>query len=699
MHDPDFETRFAAPIRDALSRGAGAEALTAALAATTAHPNDAQALRLLAAAQRAAGDPAQALRSIDRAIALAPDDADAHFERAGLLLGERQLDAAQAALARSIGLDPNLFGAYLLQAQLALGRGDLDEADRLRRLAARIAPEHPQLAAIEGMLALRRGDPARAQVVLASALQRTPDDAQLGYALGFAYMEQGHLAFAEQVFRNVVARHPDAKNLHALIADLLHQQGRTAEAAAEIAPLLADPMYATPSLRRIAGELELAAGHPERALPWLRESFAAQPQDQRTLLALSEAWRRLGAGEEARTTLDAALATSPLVAELWQARLAFEPVGGDTVHAVVARWLAAMPDAMPALEAQMALQDMAGVSAAAEATAQRIVAVEPGRSSGELRLLQGLLQRDPAAAVTHVERLLARAPSAESRRLLQGWLAIAQDRAGQASAAVASWSRLHADAVAQQLPLWPPSAPRTDWPALAAPAPTTGAVGFLWGPPGSTVERVAAVLANGLTAFRADRFNPTPPPDGLQQFRTIADLDAGTLAAAALVTQWRAGLPERGVDDGQIVDWLPYWDNALLLALRPQLPEALLLIALRDPRDMLLDWLAFGSLLPPLALASPLVAATWLAQVLDQLATLHEQDLFPHRLLRLDTLLDDAQALAAAVSAAIETPLPAPPAAMLGPPRFPAGHWRAYADALAAPFAALTPVARRLGYE
>lgn len=695
MQDPEF----AAGIRDALSRGASAEALAAARAAATAHPDDAQAHRLLAAAQRATGEHVQALASLDRAIALAPDEADAHFERAGLLLGDRQLDDAQAALARSIGLDPNLFGAYVLQAQLALGRGDLDEAERQRRLAARIAPEHPHLVAIEGMLVLRRGDAARAQVLLATALLRTPGDPQLGYALGFAYMALGHLAFAEQVFRNVLAQTPDAQNLHALIADLLRQQGRPAEAVQEIAPLLADPAHATPGLRRIAGELELAAGHPERALPWLRDAFAAQPQDRRTLLALVEAWRLLGAVEEAHATLDAALATAPQISDLWQARLAFEPVGHDSAHALVARWLLALPDALPALEARMALQDMAGDNAAAEATAQRIVAVEPGRSSGERRLLEGLLQRDAAAAVVHVEGLLARAPSQESRRLMQGWLGVAQDRAGHAAAAVATWSRLHADVVPQRLPLWQPSGARNRWPELAAAAPDAASVGFLWGAPGSAVERVAAVLSGGLPAFRSDRFSPDPPRDGLQQFHTIAALEHGAGDAEALAAQWRAGLPERGINDGQIVDWLPYWDNALLLALRPQLPGALLLIALRDPRDMLLDWLAFGTSLPPLAMASPVAAATWLAQVLDQLATLHEQELLAHRLLRLDDVLEDPQALADAVSAAIETPLPVPPATALGPQRFAAGHWRAYADALAEPFAVLSPAARRLGYE
>ncbi len=695
MAEPDY----AAGIRAALASGGYAQALDAAQAAVAQHPNEAFAHRLLGATQRAVGQQAEALASLDRAIALAPDDADAHFERAGVLLGERKLDDAQQSLARSIGLDPNLFSAYALQAQLALGRGDLDEAARLHRFAARIAADDPGVVAIEGMLALRQGEPARAQIVLANALKKTPGHTQLSYALGFVYMEQGHFAFAEQMFRNVLAQNPDAKNLHALIADMLRQQGRPGEAVQEIAPLLSDPQHATPGLRRIAGELELAADQPERALPWLRDALGAQPDDRRTLLALMEAWQRLGTVDDARATLDAALATSPEVIDLWHARLAFEPVGGDSARAVVARWLTATPDAIPALEAQMALQDMGGEISAVLATAQRIVALEPGRSSGEMRLFEGLLESDPGAALVRVNDLLSRAPSPESLPLLRGWLAIAQDRAGQWPAAVATWSDLHGESVARHLPLWEPSAPRAEWPALEVAASDNPAVGLLWGPPGSAVERVAVVLANGLPGFRADRFSPTPPQDALQQFGAIADLTSGALSPERLVAQWRSGLSARGVDDGQIVDWLLYWDNELLLALRPQLPGALLLIALRDPRDMLLDWLAFGSTLPPLALASPLIAARWLAQVLEQVATLHEQDLFPHQLLRLDDMLDQPQALADAVGAAIQSPLPAPDANRLGPPHFPAGHWRDYAQALDEPFALLTPVARRLGYE
>src|SRR3546814_15584685 len=77
----------------------------------------------------------------------------------------------------------------------------------------------------------------------------------------------------------------------------------------------------TPALRRLAGELELLAGRPERALPQLRLALAAQPDDPRMLQALYETLRRSGDRDQARSVFEAALATSPQVAALWQARL------------------------------------------------------------------------------------------------------------------------------------------------------------------------------------------------------------------------------------------------------------------------------------------------------------------------------------------------------------------------------------------
>lgn len=682
-------------ILDALRRNAAGDALLAARELLAEQPENPQAHRLLASALRINGDADGALASIDHAIALAPEEASLHLERAGLLLGGRRLDEAQQALAQASGLDPNQFQAYVLQAQLALGRGDLSTAEQQNKMAARIAPDHAQVAAIDGMLALRRGDPAKALSILATAAQADPDDVQVLYALGFAYTDQGLFAFAEQAFRGVLARAPKAAGLHRLIANLLVKQGNPAQAADELGVLLQDPSSDTPTLRLLVGEMELQADRPERALVHLKQTLAKYPEDRRVLNGLLTAWGRLDAADDARASLDAALATTRTSHDLWLARLMLEPAGDAATYEVVERWLAAMPEHVPALEARMSLLAAKGDSLAAESLAHRIVKLEPGRSSAELLLVESALKRDPQAGLARVQALIAKAEDPQSQWPLRAWLGQLQDGMGRFEEAAATWAALAAEQAPQRLPLPPTSTPRERWPVLAQPLPNDPTVLMLWGLPGSGVERIAGVLDAGQGFVRADRFGPTPPSDGLQNYNTIPALVSGELTGEQVVADWRAQLPARGHAEGHIIDWLLFWDNALLLGMRPQLPEAVLVIALRDPRDMLLDWLAFGSPMP-FALASPQQAAGWLAVMLNQVATLHEQDLFPHRLIKMDAIAEDPAGVVAALTQALDVVMPVP--SSLGPALFPAGHWRDYADALAAPFSMLTPVAKRLGY-
>lgn len=683
-------------IQQALQRGANDEALTAAREAVASAGDDPQAHRMLSASLAASGDRDGALRSLERALELAPDDADLHFQRAGLLLGAGDIAAARTALSRTSELDPNEFGAYILQAQLALGRGDLVEAERLQRLARRIAPEHVWISVIEGMLALRRGDVARAQAVLSQAAETAPHDVQVRYALGFAYMADGRHAFAEQAFRGVAETMSEGHGLHALIAELLRRQGRHADAAEALAPMLADAGRATPGLRRFAGELHLQAGQPDRALPLLRSALLEQPRDRRTLDAAVQAWLQTKAVDEGRSALDAAVVKAPDHPDLWRARLAFEQPSGAQTLAVMDRWLEAMPDHLPALEAKMVALARSQDSEAANGIARRIVALHPGHGSAELRLIDAKLQADPAQAVAHLQDLLARAQSDQNARLLRAWLGIAHDRAGDFQAAAAVWLRLQADAASARLPLPELTDPMSDWPVMAT-SEAGPAIAFLAGLPGSRVEQLAIVLQGSVEAFRSDRFGASPPADALQNYRSPQQLLGGEMSASTLVQTWRDGLPRRGLAGGEIIDWLLWWDNAFLHALRPQLPQGLILIALRDPRDMLLDWLAFGAP-APLRMESATLAAQWLARGLEHIAVLVEGDLFPHRLLRLDECGNDPKGLAHMLSGALETPLPAPPAEALGPAHFPPGHWRQYRDALAAPFALLAPLAVRLGY-
>ncbi|MCW0415961.1 hypothetical protein NB689_001715 [Xanthomonas sacchari] len=82
--------------------------------------------------------------------------------------------------------------------------------------------------------------------------------------------------------------------------------------------------------------------------------------------------------------------------------------------------------------------------------------------------------------------------------------------------------------------------------------------------------------------------------------------------------------------------------------------------------------------------------------MLAQVADLHEQDLYPHHLVRLDGTEHDPAGVAAALEQAFGVAFPT--IATVGPPRLAAGHWRAYGAPLSAAFALLTPVAVRLGY-
>ena len=684
-------------IIEALRRGATAEALDAARAWVDEAPDLAEAHRWLAVALAQSGDTDAALEAAGRAIDLAPDDAELHLLRGTLLLGGGQAEPAHAALARATELDPNQLPAYFLQAQLALARGDVAEAERLAKYAARIDPSHPQLTIIDAMAALRSGKPEIAISLLGDPKLAANEDPQRFFALGFAHMQLGHAAFAEHAFRRVLELRPEADGVRLMVSRLCQDQGRADDALEVLEPLLErpDPSFA---LQRLAGLLESARGRPGRALRWLQPAFAANPLDPHVREAAVDAWLRLDRANDAGRALEAALAAHPTEAGLYMALARFTP--RDRKRALVDRWLAAAPDDLDALEALATVQDLDPNADPADtvATTRRVVELDPARVTSGLRLASLELQDDPAAAIARLRDLLSRHEDPRNRQLIGSRLALALDRAGKLEEAVAAWSAQRKEAASGAVPLPAPTDAPAEWPPLVAVDDGTSTTGWLWGAPGTWVELLAEQAARSGLPLLADRFGPRPPRDALQRPDAAAALVAGTLAAGTVVEGWRQALPERGIEaGGAVIDWLRWWDNGLLVSLRPHLQGALLLLAVRDPRDMLLDWLAFGT--PGrLAFESPQSAADWLAGVLDQVATLHEQNLYPHRLVRLDEAFSRPAAFIDALNDALDTQLPLDPQPRPALDRLPPGRWRAYEEVLAGPFATLHAVADRLGY-
>jgi tetratricopeptide (TPR) repeat protein len=683
-------------IIEILRRGDAAAGLKEARAAVAATPDEQPAQRLLARAEALAGTPGDAHRSLDHALELTPQDASLHYLRAALLVAEGRGAEAAAPLGQTVAMDPNDIRAYLLQMQLAIARGDLDDADRLGKLASRLDPEHPRLLVQQALVALHRNDAPRAHALLHRAAPRAPGDIQLRYVTGLAYRAQGHYAFAEQAFRDLIEKNPSAFELRFLLADTIRLQQRHAEAAELLeAGITGDT---PPDVLRYAGELHLAADDHARALPLLQRAAAGQPGDRPTQDALLEALRRQDDPIRAREILEPLLAASPKQELLWAARLHHEPASGDR-RGVQARWQAAMPHSIHAMHAGMDFAAEAGETEEANTLARRILEEHPGHMDAQVYTIRNLYRTDPAAAVRHIRDLLPRVQDPRSLRMVRGWLARAQDKAGDYAGALATW--LETRRIGEWPPLPPapvqPLPPGRAYPPLAptdadprAPRPM-----FAWGPPGSGIEMVVGVLAGNMPTVRNDRLAIGLPADPFAQAATATGLADGSRDPVATIAAWRRLLPMRQIEGDHIVDWMPHWENAWLHALRGELPEGLLLLALRDPRDMLMDWLANGGHLE-YAVESPLAMAQWLLPRLEQMADLIEGGLYPHRIVRMDGLGEDAEALTRAVADALGTELAG--AQVHGPARLPAGHWRVYRDALGDAFAVLAPVAVRLGY-
>lgn len=689
-------------ILDALRRGAHEEAQALARSAIDADPRDTRAHRMLAQALRLGGEHKAALDAIDHAISIAPDDADLHFHRAGVLLGSRDVAQARQALDQTLELDPNQLGAYLIQAQIALGSGDLDEAERKAMVAARIDPENPVLKAIQAMVTLGRGDKDSALSQVTGAMERAPDHPEVLNAAAFVYMANGHLAFAEQTFRRLLELRPGHHALRRILAELLFRQQRHGEALDELEALLELPEHASPEARRFAGQLALVTNQPERALRSLRKALGAMPADEQTLDLAMQAWSRIGDADGARNALEALLSTSPEVGLLWRARLSVE-TAPEARRQVLERWLAAQPDSSEAIEAEAERLLDAGDDEGAEKALRRLVELAPAPTQAQGRLLDRLTARDTAQAVAFARGLVDAAdPQAPGLWPLHRWLGRALDAAGDRTGAVYAWTDGQAQVQARNdvrlLPLPALTGAEVEPLPIGETPPEAPPIALLLGLPGSGVASVARLLDGVVPAFRSDRFGPRPPADPLQQLDLATALANGERGAAEVAEQWRQALPARGLaESGPVIDWLLHWDNALLEMTRSHLPHALLLIALRDPRDMLLDWLASGPHMP-LRMGAPAEAARWMAAALEHVSVLVEQELQPYALLRLDDCINSPADASQIVSRALNIQLPSPPPGLFGFRRFPAGHWREYAGQLGEAYALLSPVAVRLGY-
>lgn len=664
------------------------------------HPDDADALHLLGMLRHQRGDADEGTRLLARAHALAPDNANIELSLASLAFREGEYEAAEQGFARALKLDPNLAGAHVGAGQIALLHGKQALAEERFRIALR-ANEEPHALAGLGALLLERGDIDAALRHLVRAADLAPHDAMIQMLLGRAFTQRGTPAFAERAFSNALRLRPDLHQARHWLGSLQIKARRIAEAEAQYRELASVPEFALTAQIGL-GDAARADNRFEAAAVAYRAALAIDPANTTVMRALAWSLAELGRAEEAIATYDEAIAQRPDDVELKSARADLLMRCGRLLEAA-ADWKSLLehnPSDVLARRSLALLAEQLGQPEAAQVQAEIVLRAMPDDAEMRLIRIRALLRADDInAARTQLDALGGQQLSEGQTRLRWNYMGRLHDRAGEVSEAVRCFSEAQHGMPAAMPPL---AEARPELQAAFAETLDKAwpqAPILLLGTPGSGVERVAALLADQpqLTVLR-DRIGALMRDDDFNQPRfqhycgELGDADRTALRERYLAPLLAANVPL----DRPIVDWLPRWDAHLLALIRRAMPGTRLIIVDRDPRDALLNWLAFGWT-QGFPCGDPAAATEWLLRGRRHLAFGNEME-EPRRLVvSADALLEDAHRNGGELArfVGIEELQPGEQLAVMArglgglPTAFPTGHWQLYRDALAAEFAKL----------
>jgi tetratricopeptide (TPR) repeat protein len=667
-------------------------------------PDDPEVLHLLGILRGQRGDIAEGLRLVTRAAELAPDSATCQHTLGEMYLSEGKLDEAHQAYDEARRLNPNLAAAHAGLGQVALLRGDVDAAENHFRIALRADENDVQALTGLGNVSQLRGDSARALQLLTQAAEQAPGDPLIQTAYAQAMLDQDMLDFAARALDNALAAKPDYALALALRADLHVRKQEFASARPLLESLLARGEQIAAAHTGF-GDIARAQGRHDEAIARYDEALRVQPGLHHAAIRRADSLARSGRVAQAIDDLRWHIARHPDGVKAYIALAALYSQIGRYEEALAiwdnaeARW----PDDVD-IKALHALElDRAGRPAEALALAEA-AADSPRAMLAMLRARGALLAGDPAAAVQRLLRIDERQFEGKPPRLLrrrQRLLGLAYDALEQWPDALNAFMQGH-QILPGRLPALPSldDATQASLPGLAeapvlaearGPAPV-----FLCGLPGSGVGQVAALLADQPGWFvRQERFRATPDfINAAFEPRFAEPLDQAALAL--LARRYRRPLERAQVPaDTRIIDWLPVLDVRIVPVIKRALPGATLLVAVRDPADMLLDWLAFGWS-EGFSMPDVLEGARWL-----RLAAAHldlASRMLPSLQVDPDALLaDDGDAarrrLAEFLGVDAVTPGELARGARKGsgglPTCFPAGHAAHYRELLAEAFAAL----------
>jgi tetratricopeptide (TPR) repeat protein len=367
-----------------------------------------------------------------------------------------------------------------------------------------------------------------------------------------------------------------------------------------------------PTLLSLAALGRMHAGANESALPLLLRARQQMPNHLDLLYALGECLSRLGRPREAVEAFDAAIRIAPEARLHFARALALEDLSElDAARAGFERTLALNPAQSAALSRLAVLAVQRGDVKAARELATRALAIDANDVTAGIAMAQAALtEKDIATAERVVVAISQRPDLGTVNRAfalsLAGDVLDAQDRPAEAFAAYAQSKAILREAYApkmeglesvavreQRLADYFAAADPAAWRATAPDSPRTHV--FLVGFPRSGTTLLEQVLAShpDVTAMEE---RTCLQDSAVAFFGSNADLDRLAGLCDADLESWREAywnrVGEAGVTPSApvFIDKMPL--NSVFLPLIAKLfPRAKIILALRDPRDVVLSCL------------------------------------------------------------------------------------------------------------
>jgi tetratricopeptide (TPR) repeat protein len=317
---------------------------------------------------------------IARAVRDHPESADAHWFLSGLQFEVGNLDGALESLRTTLRLDPGKAPAYGLQGEIMMRRGRLDEAERSFRRALAIRRDHLPAVTNLGYLLLQRQRAEESVALVDPYIKRGFRETGLLMLKGQALMALGKPQAATAAFEELLRVSPS--NL----------QGKIGHAAALLEcgePLRAEHIsramigggQAPPEAHFVLARSLIVQNRLDEAVGELRSAVKMRPDYIVAQVNLGELlWMQTGDADAATAEMDAALRQRP---------------GLDALRIAKGRLLEAAEHPERAVAEMQHCLGLRGNGNAIDV---------------HIAIAQAALKFDPALALEHARRALARAP-------------------------------------------------------------------------------------------------------------------------------------------------------------------------------------------------------------------------------------------------------------------------------------------------